>query len=98
MKHDNKLAVTGCVAVTKVGAKCPLFSTFHFSEKCYNQSAVDKNGQHGKEITCCAGLMSIYSKFIGKNTLFWALNTTKMFQSQGSISCSIHKGPVRFKY
>ena len=22
---DNKLAVTGCVAVTKVGAKCPLF-------------------------------------------------------------------------
>ena len=47
-----------------------------FSEKCYNQSAVDKNGRHGNEITCCAGLMSIYSKFIGENTLFGALKTT----------------------
>ena len=49
---------------------------FNFSEKCYNQSAVDKNGRHGNENTCCAGLMSIYSNFIGENTLFWALNTT----------------------
>ena len=38
-----------------------------------NQSAVDKNGRHGNEITCCAGLMSIYSKFIGENKLFFGI-------------------------
>ena len=46
---------------------------FDSIEKCYNQSTVDKNGRHGKENTCCASLMSIYSNFIGENTLFWAL-------------------------
>ena len=61
-------------------------------------TAVDKNGRHGNEITCCAGLMSIYLKFIGENTLFGALKTTKMLQSRGSIFCSIHEGPIRFKY
>ena len=84
--------------MTKVGAKCPLFSTSRFSEKCYNQSGVDKNGRHGNEITYCAGLMRIFSKFIGGKHTFWALKTTEMFQSRGSIFCSIHEGPVRFKY
>ena len=52
----------------------PTYSRFR--EKCYNQSAVDKNGRHGNKNTCCVGLMSIYSKFIGENTLFGALKTT----------------------
>ena len=38
---------------------------FRFGEKCYNQSAVDKNGRHVNENACYVCLMSIYTKFMG---------------------------------
>ena len=63
----------------------PIISTSHFSEKCYNQSAVDKNGRHGNEITCCAGLMSIYSKFIGEDTLLGIENHLNVPKSRIDI-------------
>ena len=57
-----------------------------------------KNGRHENENTYFTGLVSIYSEFMWENRPFGALKTTLMLQSRGSIFCSIHDGPVRFKY
>ena len=57
-----------------------------------------RNGRHENENTYFTGLVSIYSEFMRENRPFGVMKTTLMLQSRGSIFCSIHDGPVRFKY
>ena len=71
--------------VTKVGAKCPFFSTSRFSEKCYNQSADDKNGRHGNEITCCAGFEYLLEIYWEKHTFLGIENHLNVSKSRIDI-------------
>ena len=59
--------VSGTKCLNSIVFNCRLFY-FHFSESYYNQSTVDKNGQHNNENACYAGLMFIYSKYMEKSS------------------------------